>query len=219
MLDNFFISAPVAHSSGVMLWDISDHYPIFTILKNIFSVHNGSSSIKYRLLNETTLHNFQSALSRHDFHDIINSSDLDFAIGKLESILMETYNECCPILTKKISRKDRDKPWITSHIKYLINERQKKYKEKLQNSLTEAEFNQFRNYVNRQITGSKKDYFDNLFKEVKSNMKKMWEVLNGLVKSGNNRNSTQIKSLCINGNIIDDALEISKSISPQLGVG
>ena len=75
-------------------------------------------------------------------------------------------------IKKKISRKDRDKPWITSHIKYLINERQKKYKEKLQNSVTQVEFNQFRNYVNRQITGSKKIYFDNLFKEIKSNMKK-----------------------------------------------
>ena len=172
LLDNFFISAPVAHNSGVLAWDISDHSPIFVILKDIFSTLNETTSIKYRLLNENSLNNFQSELSRYDFSEIINSSNLDFSIEKLDNMLMVTYNQCCPIMEKKISRKDKEKPWVTSHIKLLIHERQKKYRALGLNRISYEDYKQFRNHVNRQIILSKKNYFQKVFNDVKSNMKK-----------------------------------------------
>ena len=33
LLDNIFISNSIAYSSGIFLWDVSDHYPVFAFIK------------------------------------------------------------------------------------------------------------------------------------------------------------------------------------------
>ena len=55
LIDNFFINRPCNFEAGVIMSDISDHFPIFFNLKNLFctnSSKNVSKGVHYRLVNE-----------------------------------------------------------------------------------------------------------------------------------------------------------------------
>ena len=211
LLDNIFISNSIAFNSGLFCWDISDHYPIFSFLKNIFSTTNQPEIIKYRVINETSINNLRDSISKYNFAEILQTENLDFAIEKLDEILLSQFNQHCPILSKKLTRKDKEKPWINSHIKRLLTIRRNAYLTRKQNpeNLSFDQFKRIRNFVTGKINESKKTYFSNLFKEIKGNMKKIWTVLNELLKPNINRRGLKVKSLLIDGKIFDDNSAIS----------
>ena len=59
--------------------------------------------------------------------------------------LTKVYNQCFPLITKKIHSKTQSKPWITPHIQKLIDKKNKRFSIKKKN--------------NTEITNSKKFYF------------------------------------------------------------
>ena len=58
LIDNFFINEPCNLESGILISDISDHFPIFFNHKNFFctnSSKNVNKGVHYRLVNQNTL--------------------------------------------------------------------------------------------------------------------------------------------------------------------
>ena len=209
LLDNIFISNTVAFESGLFQWDITDHYPVFTILKNLFQNFTNSEIIKFRLINERTLHNFYSSLSRCNFDNIVNHENLDSAFDNLDNILLDHLNQFCPIISKRINKKDREKPWVNSFVKRLFAIRQNKYRDYREGNLSFEEFKGYRNFVNRQNTLARKHYFTNLLNNIKHNMKKTWNVLNKIVKPNSGRSKPYVKKILLEDQIFEDDLEIS----------
>ena len=208
LLDNIFVSNIIAYNSGIFAWDVSDHFPVFSFLKDFLLHNNSSESVRRRLLNEIFLDNFSRSIAIQDFSQVLQSDDLDFAVEKLNEIILTQYNAHCPVFIRKIDKRDREKPWIRPDIKQLLRMRQVMYRDFKLNRLTFDEFKQYRNYVTCKLREAKKLYFQNIFNEMRGNMKKMWTVINGLVKPGLNRNNNLIKSLLINGVILDDPTQV-----------
>ena len=98
-------------------------------------------------------------------------------------------------------------------LKSLIRNRQNSYRLYKRNRITHEEHKIYRNYVNKQITEAKKKYFSNLLKEVRHNMKRVWTVLNGLLKPGIRRNGKQVESLVDNGTVLSNDEEISNCLN------
>ena len=144
------------------------------ISEKYFSTTNQPKIIKYRVINETSINNLRDSISKYNFAEILQTENLDFAIEKLDEILLSQFNQHCPILSKKLTRKDKEKPWINSHIKRLLTIRRNAYLTRKQNpeNLSFDQFKRLRNFVTGKINESKKTYFSNLFKEIKGNMKK-----------------------------------------------
>ena len=209
LLDNIFISSSIPFNSGLFCWDISDHYAVFTFANNLLSNQNQPETIKYRLITEATISSMRNSLAIHDFSLILQSNDLDFAMQELDNLLISEFNTHCPILTKKITKRDRKKPWINNSIKHLITFRQIYYKLYMNNEISHDDYKIFRNYVTNKIKESKNFYLDNLLKQVKNNMKKVWTVINGLIKPNYNRSERFVKSLLIDGEIFEDNVTIS----------
>ena len=176
LIDNIFISNSLSYISGIFDWDVSDHYAIFAFIKNIFTIQNNVENISYRLINETTISNFRNSISTIDFSSILQSNDIDFSMYMLDSLILEHYNQHCPVITKKISKKDREKPWITNHLKRLITMRQKHYRWFKNDIISHECFKEFRNHVTLQLKTSKKEYFHNLLQQARNNMRKVWNI-------------------------------------------
>ena len=119
LLDNIFISHYLDFDSGLFKWDITDHYPVFTICQNFFDINSNKSTIKYRLINDISLDSFYESLQTCNFERVLNNNDLDEAFANLDTILHDHLNQFCPIVTKTITKKDRMKPWVNSHLKSL----------------------------------------------------------------------------------------------------
>ena len=204
LIDNIFISNSLSHISGIFDWDISDHYAIFAFIRNIFTMHTEAINISYRLINETTLSNFRNAISIVDFSDILQSENIDLAISMLDSIIMEHYDQHCPIITKKISKKDREKPWITNSLKRLITTRHSYYRLFKNGIISHECYKEFRNHVTYQLKVSKQNYFHNLLQQARNNMRKVWNILNGIIRPQTKSNNLNIDSLLIDGRKIHD---------------
>ena len=213
LLDNIFISNSIPQVSGTIFWDISDHYPIFTIIKDIFSIDNGKETIEFRLINDFTLDNLAQSLWNHDFNNLVNIENIDTALDSLEDTIMYYYNIHCPIITKVITKKDREKPWINNFIKNLIKMRENYYKLFKKNRITPEFFKHYRNFVSRKIMEAKKTYLTDLLSDIKKNMKKTWNFLNGLIKPNKKRNNIHIKKLLINNASIDNDSDICNALN------
>ena len=213
LLDNIFISNSIPQVSGTIYWDISDHYPVFSIVKDMFSPGLGKETIKFRLINDFTLDNLAQSLWNHDFDNLINIENIDSALECLEDTIMYYYNVHCPIITKVITKKDREKPWINNFIKKIIKSRENYYKLFKKNRITPEFFKHYRNFVSRKILEAKKAYLSNLLSDIRKNMKKTWNFLNGLIKPNKKRNNIHIKKLLINNVSIDSDSDICNALN------
>ena len=123
LIDNILINNPSNFTSGILLYDISDHLPIFIIRKQILinnSNQNTSVKLNFREINLHTIDclcsELQSRLSELDF----NANDVNFSLNSLENLISELYYHFCPIKTKTISFKQYSKPWITREIRHNV---------------------------------------------------------------------------------------------------
>ena len=76
LIDDFFINEPCNFESGILISDISDHFPIFFISKKIFCTNcskNVNKGVHYRLVNQNTLSALDEMLALTNFDDIINN--------------------------------------------------------------------------------------------------------------------------------------------------
>ena len=209
LIDNIFISNSAQYSSGILSFDITDHFPIFVVFKNFFDRAESNQIIEYRLLNENTLNNLTNNFSSESFDNILNSDDIDFCIEELDKKILTAYNKYCPILKKRITKKDREKPWITSRIKRLIKNRQNYFYQYKSTFITFVQFKRYRNYVSREIVLSKKQYYRDLLNGVKNDMKKTWNVINGILRPNRNRKNCNIKTILSQGTVLDNNVAIS----------
>ena len=126
--------------------------------------------------------------------NFINIESIDVAIEQLDAIIIQYFDVHCPIITKKITNKDNEKPWINSYIKTLIKNRENYYKLFKSNRITPDFFKHYRNFVSRKIVESKKGYVSALLGDIRTNMKKTWNFINGILKPNTNRNKNCIKN-------------------------
>ena len=213
LIDNIFISNDLRFSSGVLPYQLSDHFPIFALIHDIIAEENSIDEIKYRLINDTTLDNLAASLLNYSFDDILNSQDIDFCIERLHNIILTEFYANCPVITKRINKRDRSKPWINGRLKCLIRNREKSYQQYRQNLIRFEAFKRYRNYVSGQIAQAKKQYFSNLLNTIKKDMKKTWRIFNNLIKPGKQNKNNNIGSLIIHGSEVSDSVQISNAFN------
>ena len=125
LIDNIFVSKPFNYSSGIITLDLSDHYPIFLVYHEYFDGLDKCNKIKYRNINEESLLRLSNVFSNLSFDHIYNSDDCNYCLNLLDDAIMREFDRCCPIISKTISARDREKPWINSEVKSYKREREK----------------------------------------------------------------------------------------------
>ena len=156
VIDNIFVSISLSYSSGVLSdCDISDHYALFIFLKNILSSSRNDNVISYRLINESSIENFCNSISIVDFTHVLQTDNIDFAIEELDAIILDHFNLNCPVVTKNISKKDREKPWISPNMKRLISMRQRYSMMRKINLISFECYKGIRNFVTTKLREAK----------------------------------------------------------------
>ena len=215
LIDNIFISNPINFTSGIIITDISDHFPIFINLRSVFSrnIDDPNIKIEYRLINDNTMKNFHQTVSSIDFTDIINTEDCSTAISQLTDLLDYNYKLCFPIKIKTISYKNFVKPWITKEILSIIKKRHDYYLLFRKKLIHKKTYTDYRNYVTNEIRNSKRKYYEKAFNEVRNNIKQTWSIINNVLKPKINRRTNIVKKLIINDVTFDDPIDISNNFN------
>ena len=137
LLDHFWVNfdQPNGANSNIVFTGITDHFPI------IYSYHkiihsNQRTKITYRKVGEIFDNRFKVALQSSNLDEVLNIEDVDQAFLLFNDIVYKIYDESYPQVTKYVSSKNLDNPWITLGIKQSVKNKNKLYKKFIKRPIT-----------------------------------------------------------------------------------
>ena len=214
LIDNIFTNDIVGGNnnlSGILYTDISDHFPIF-LIDGSNSVSTQESVIKRRSYSEQNLDQFILALNNKGWDHVLLNSDVHQAYTLFQNDFRDIYERCFPIKTIKPGYKTR-KPWLSNGIKKAIKVKNKLYQKSKKSMDPEHEktYKKYRNKLNKIIGEAERAHYQKLINDNKDNLKKSWQILKDVINKKKSNNSCS--RFVIDNNISTDKIRIAESFN------
>ena len=168
------------YESGVIISDISDHFPVFTIIpsntKNKQAKHAFSRSFSH-----ANVEKFREKLANTDWAMVTSKNDVNECYTIFWEKFSNHYNDCFQLKKSKFNKNiHRINSYMTQE---LLNSRKEKlalHKKALQAPTPEniQRYKQYRNEYNNLVRLSKKRYFEEGLQQARKNPRKSWELIN-----------------------------------------
>ena len=178
LLDNFYINHLSSYyKSGVIIDDLSDHFPVFLTLSVKFPKNEQKPAMK-KVFDKNKIAELNQYLVKK-LHGFENHTDANEACD----VLIQTYMKGMEIYSKVVktsTRKTAVKPWVTPAILCSINNKNKLYKKFLKspNVANENRYKQCRNILTNVLKDAKRLYYQKCFELSKNSSKNMWKLIN-----------------------------------------
>jgi hypothetical protein len=170
--------------NGVLVSDISDHYPVFCINKGIHTTDK-PRHIVIRTYNNASKVKFTDKMSQYNWNTIMQNSNAENSFSSFYRVFKSIYDECFPPKKIKLGYRTQ-KTWLTSGLKKSITIKNKlycKYK-KCPTSQNLDAYKQYKTHLNRIMKISERNHFKQLFTIYRNNLKKSWTVINQIINKG-----------------------------------
>ena len=190
---------------GVITLSISDHYMIFGILSGK-KLSKNLKSITYRSYKKFNENHFKCDLSSIDWNFLYESDDINVLWVQWKHTLLKIIDDHLPSKSRRI--KEKHTPWITSDIRDLMIQRDKKLKQFLKSS-SEIDWNNYkhlRNKVNCIVKSSKKKYFHKRIFDCKNNVSETWKCIKEILPA---KEKSSLNKITVKGNEYEDPLKIA----------
>ena len=211
IIDNIYTNTFINNIiSGNLLIEIADHLVQFVSVNKEAHITNEQTSYRsYKNWNEQSFLDDLSIQNWSTNQENGNDSYNDF-IWSLKGYI----DRHAPL--KKLNKREiklKNKPWVTTLILKKIKHRNEifaRLKKHPSDAHLKASYNKFKNYVNKNLKNSKKNYFSSYFDTCKNNMKKIWKRVNEIItKSG----SYKVTQLYHKNSYIDDPKLVSETFN------
>ena len=121
LIDNIFTNAfRISHNSGILVNDLSDHLPFFTIREENLVISNDVPMVSYIKVRNKSKKNIKilcEKLVMESWQSVYNAVNVNTAYDNFIQIIDNLYNKCCPIIVIKSHKNFYAKPWMTSGLK------------------------------------------------------------------------------------------------------
>ena len=185
IIDNIFCNCiDNTINSGVIIADISDHLPIFCSKKHTNSLCMKEVSFCNRLINDENILKFKKKLLEVDWNQIYDINYVNHCYDKFLSIFSTLYDECFPLIKKKVNSKVKlKKPWMTNGLLKSINKKHRLYRNFLinPNQTKKNKFTKYKNKLTNLLRIAKADYYSSVFAKLKGDTKGMWTEINNVL--------------------------------------
>ena len=111
--------------SGVIIADISDHFPIFSILQKDIHKKETEQFFNLRANSEENICKLNCLLALESWHLVFGANNVNDSYYAFIDIFMRHYNHCCPMKEHKC--KKHHKAWITNSLKDACKKKNKLY--------------------------------------------------------------------------------------------
>ena len=211
LIDNIFtneIIKPI--ETGILINDISDHLPIYNILKQNNNQTDTNSSansfLRRRKIDDETLLVLKNSLQNTDWSPVLddNVTDINIVYKTFLEKFLDIFNASCPVQNIRLKKKSKLKPWMTSALKRACTKKNRLYKKFLY-SKTEQSEEQYKNYKNiltSSLREAEKNFYDHLLQRHMGDIKNTWKTINHIIGKGKMCNSFPKE-------FIDDGITIS----------
>ena len=194
--------------SGVIISDISDHFPVFIEL----TTHKVKQKTKIevsRNFSRHSLERFRDNLSHIEWNDVNESNDVDIAYRHFWSSFKTLYDLNVPQKRKKFNKNyHKINGYMTQGL--LISRRTKiNLLKKSINEPSESNIRNYRNFRNiytKTLRASRKLYFDSNFQKARKNPKKTWDLIREAI--GSDPAKPKIDKLSVSDRSVDDLKQI-----------
>ena len=216
-----FKNTSIKSDACIYLSNISDHLPVFLSLNFMKNQRNRPTYIEKR---ENTMENQRKyvdmvaqKLAQTHFDSCL-TTDPNSDYNRIENILVSSYEECIPLVKKKITKyTQRNSPWMTQGLLNSIKTRDILYKKlvrtKSENpsyTTKQQRLKEHKTLLNKLLRKAKKEYYASQFKKLTNDCKRTWQLLREItgkkakksdppsyfkkkIESLDRKNSTQIK--------------------------
>ena len=100
--------------SGVIIADISEHFPIFSFLQIDIHKKEIEQFFNARANGEENICKLNCLLALESWHLVFGANDINDSYNAFIDIFMRHYNHCCPMKEHKC--KKHNKAWITNSL-------------------------------------------------------------------------------------------------------
>ena len=174
--------------SHIIVTDISDHLPCITVVTNPNINLTGYKTIKFRSFNDANRENFCKRIA--EIKDILSFHVNNPANIRIESKfndyidhITRVYNDCFPIITKKVHKKSLSKPWLTPQIHKLIDKKNKLFCLKKGNNteVNRQKYKKAKISMEDAIDTEKSRHYSNLLDNANNNARQKWSAIRQII--------------------------------------
>jgi len=207
-LDHVWYNQPDETVSGAFNVDISDHFPIFSLV-SLPPKSNDGFLKSFRDHSENSLSALRDATAvfTGDF-SVGDPGDVDQTVTYFCERLYQIYDECCPIRKKCYSSNRRSKPWISRELIDCIDRKHSLFRQYKAGNIQFQEYNAFKNMVTRVVRNAKARYYNEELNRSHKDAKSTWRIVNSL--TGRGKRKVGISELRINDELVQEPLQIAE---------
>jgi hypothetical protein len=214
LINNIFTSPLDINNSisGILLWDISDHFPVFHIQFKPAAVKPATyrTSRSFSTFNKN---NFTNEIHRLDWSAVTTSNDTQTAYSNVHEIISKAFNKSFPITQTKIGYASK-LPWLTEGLKSSIKRKHALHTAYLKHPTKEKKsiYTKFKNKLTQIMRRTEREHYQSELTASKSNMRKSWEIIKQIINK-NSKKSVKLPKILINGNLCEDSQIISETFN------
>ena len=207
LIDNIYTSE-LNHqiNSGIIVNDISDHLPVFTICNyGLTRENNNKCKIKRRIFNEDTIKNLNEDLSSTDWQAVYRGEDVNTSYNDFMRVLNEKIAVNCPF--KSISCKNQPKtPWITKALLVSCKKKNQLYKKFLLKPThnNELKYKDYKRILSTLLRKAEKLHYTQLLDINKKNAKETWKIINNITNKKRGKRHYPGEFISKNGKVCGD---------------
>ena len=216
LLDHIWFNRLNSHSSGIDLFDFTDHLPTFVNIPSLNIKLNNKIKVQFRCEDDVGKLRFNRLLSEFDWNLVVNN-DVDIYTQAFIDKINEFYVKSFPLKTKYVSCKQHANPWLNKNISKLIKLKSLYFNMYKRGIISKEENNSYKNKANSIISKAKAKYFKNKFYHCRNDIKKTWQNLKYFTGSSVSRDVENIK---FHGETLSDKKLICEAFNSYFcGVG
>ena len=165
------------------------HCMLYYHIASKHKIHQ-KTTFKSRYISDTNINKFKENLGVIDFSFISNLQCANIAYNEFMNLYTTEFEKTFPLRTKRKKGKFiKREPWVTQGIINSCRNKHELFKIKLSKPTIEniTKYKNYNRIYNNLMRTAKKQYYSRLIEENKSNMKKMWQLLNTTIGKRNDK--------------------------------
>ena len=215
LIDNIFVDDISNIRTGIIVSDISDHYPIFAIIPNVKTKSHKYVRSGVRDLSQYNINKLKEQLNSLNWSEVYNTENVNLSYKAFIDKLLLHYNTIIPLQNPSRSnyRKIPRSPWINKSLLKCINRKNSLFHKYKHNPTTESKlkYTQYRNVLTNSLRIAKKFYFAKQFAIYKDDAKNTWKIINGVINPTSKHES--VERVCVDNAQLKDPNQISEAFN------
>ena len=202
IIDNIFTNVKNVNGlSGIIINDITDHLPVFSVLETKgISLSYAKKYQFIRKYDEAKMVSFKEELTNCDWDSVVSGTDVNCAYSNFINEIKLMHEKYFPLTKVCVNSKHDNKPWLTNGIINAIKKKNVMYRRfiKDRSSELECKYKRYKNKLTSIIRQSEKMYYSNLLEANKSSIKNTWNILNKVLRK--DKTSDNLPKVMIDNN-------------------